>query len=411
MLSSFTGQKYIRTRYYDFVGRSFSFPLNGGGKKCQLSGRWSSVISSSGRHHNIPMRIMIIFALLYKFQSCHANTPKHLSRPLIDTPHFKSSQRNLFLESIQKHGSVIDDAIDQDADADDDNHTEDLVENYLKSEDVSKNWTESPFTNYTKCSWYTLSHYITPDSILYDGIEGCLIALLVCLLLATCYSYSYYCCLTRCGCCPDDRINESLLNRTGREKKKVKRILNNQARGDGVFRCYFCFCSSASRDKDGKGAFMPLSRQNDSSDDDDAHSSVSLDSALSLEYGDSHLYNEYGEVTSRWDDEKIEAAARDYFGKEENETVANRKQKLGGLPKKIKKRRKKSHYPTTTCARKKRGGSVALSQASSILSSSSDNSFSYCESSSTGSCDALEMEAAMMDLELVKRSIAEKGYV
>ena len=57
------------------------------------------------------------------------------------------------------------------------------------------------------------------------------------------------------------------------------------------------------------------------------------------------------------------------------------------------------------------GGSITLSQASSILSSSSEYSLSSGDSSSSGTINELEMEAAMMDLELVKRSIAEKGYV
>ena len=43
---------------------------------------------------------------------------------------------------------------------------------------------------------------------------------------------------------------------------------------------------------------------------------------LSLEYDDNHLHNEYGEITSRWEDEKIENAAKDYFDMEEKEAFA-----------------------------------------------------------------------------------------
>jgi len=131
-----------------------------------------------------------------------------------------------------------------------------------------------------------------------------------------------------------------------------------------------------------------------------------LDSALSLEYGDDHLHNEFGEVTSRWDDAKIEAAAREYFSKEEKEYQEALRQKEKKSP-----NRRSDIKSGRSRNRNRRGGSIAKSQASSILSSSSEHSFVSYASSSSGSRDGLEMEAAMMDLELAKRSIAEKVII
>ena len=66
-----------------------------------------------------------------------------------------------------------------------------------------------------------------------------------------------------------------------------------------------------------------------------------------------------------------------------------------------------------TTTRYRQAGSISNrpSQASSTLSSSSEHSFVSYASSPSGSHDGLEMEAAMMDLELVKRSIDEKGIL
>merc|ERR1719354_649235 len=152
---------------------------------------------------------------------------------------------------------------------------------------------------------------------------------------------------------------------------------------------------------------MPIETRSSSMSSDDDKSSVSLDSALSLEYGDNHLHNEYGEITSRWDDDKIEAAAREYFSREEKKSqkigvsFKNRAEKKGGrsIRSSASRSRKRSKKM------RRGGGSITLSQASSILSSSSEYSLSSGDSSSSGTINELEMEAAMMDLELVKRSI------
>merc|ERR1719354_952683 len=162
---------------------------------------------------------------------------------------------------------------------------------------------------------------------------------------------------------------------------------------------------------------MPIETRSSSMSSDDDKSSVSLDSALSLEYGDNHLHNEYGEITSRWDDDKIEAAAREYFSREEKESEKKKKksQKIGvSFKNRAEKKGGRSIRSSAPRSRKRRkkmrrgGGSITLSQASSILSSSSEYSLSSGDSSFSGTINELEMEAAMMDLELVKRSIAEK---
>ena len=67
-----------------------------------------------------------------------------------------------------------------------------------------------------------------------------------------------------------------------------------------------------------------------------------------------------------------------------------------------------------TTTRYRQAGSISnrpSQEASSTLSSSSEHSFVSYASSPSGSHDGLEMEAAMMDLELVKRSIDEKGIL
>lgn len=341
--------------------------------------------------------------------------------------------RLLFLEAFFQTKNYVDDFMDVDADADDDDNnfqnqekvmTGTMLDNPSNSSNASMhdngninmNMTMHvhPWGNYTNCRWYTLSHYVSPQSVVYDAIQGFLIALLLCLIIATGYNYLYYCCLIKYGCCPDERVTKSLLSKRGRRRKR-----RGKGSGSGS-RCCGCFSVGASgrRNNDGKGLFMPLS--NNSSDDDSENSSVSLDSALSLEYGDDHLHNEFGEITSRWDDAKIEDAARDYFHKEDQESEHKLKRKerkkRGGVSFKSPNRRsvkcvKSGHSRNNKRRERCMGGSQTKSQASSILSSSSENSFVSFASSSSGSHDAQEMESAMMDLELVKRSIAEKGYV
>jgi len=390
----------------------------------------------SSLHRNIMIQPLFTFlACLFILQSSYAASPtppSNITRQVaeITLQHDHRDDLNSLypreLESFFPINNYEDDIMDLDADADDDNYqkkemvmTSTILEdnsNMTMPMNASMNVTihVHPWGNYTKCRWYTLSHYISPQSTIYDAIEGFLIALLTCLIIATIYNFLYSCCLIRYGCCPDDRVKKSLLSKRGRRRKR-------RVKGSGSgSKCCGCFSFGAwgRRNDDGKGSFMPLS--NGASDDDSDNSSVSLDSALSLEYGDDHLHNEFGEITSRWDDTKIEDAAREYFLKEdqESEEKLNRKdrKKRGGVSFKSAKRRsvksiRSGRSSTNKGKGRSRGASTTKSQASSILSSSSENSFVSFASSSSGSHDAQEMESAMMDLELVKRSIAEKGYV
>ncbi len=409
---------------------------------CMTSNASTDVHSHRRRpqRKNFSMQIVILAILAFS-QSCNGSeqpitvSKQQYQNGLLLETHWhdelgisshRLSHRNMFSFLGRDRSNVI---VGQDADADDDGDSDSEGDESVAPLNEATNdssQSESPpeinensvelkpvrsFTNYTKCAWYTLSHYIPPDSMLYDGIEGFLIAILVCLILATCYNYCYYCCLTRCGCLPDDRVLKSMLNRKARKRNIKKR---SKADGGG---CCGCCRGPGRRNADGKGAFTLLMTDNVDSDSDDCddHSSVSLDP--SLEYGDEHLHNEYGEITSRWDDSKIEAAAREYFAREEKEAEGgkkNKSNKIDAMLSKGKSRKKKGSRRSTRSGRSRKTRSkrsTARSEMSSILSSSSDASLSSVASSSSGSEDALEMEAAMMDLELVKRSIAEKGYV
>jgi hypothetical protein len=230
------------------------------------------------------------------------------------------NERSLFLETfLHRQRTYLDDVLDRDADADDYyDYDESLLDYYshlvddqvlLKSPTTSTNNNEtystnvnftkstnnpiSSFANYTKCAWYTLSHYIPPDSMLYDGIEGFLIALLLCLVLATCYNYCCYCC---CCCSPGKK---NLRKRRRRRKVKLRKDAERKRNGVCCGCLSACFGSSSNRrkDRDGKGAFTLLrtangSKNSDYVEDDDDSSVSSIDSVLSLEYGDTHLHNE-----------------------------------------------------------------------------------------------------------------------
>jgi len=284
----------------------------------------------------------------------------------------------------------------------------------------------------TESPWYALSHYISPDSTLYDTIEGFLISLLFCLIVATCYSYCYYCCFTRCGLCPDDRIYNSLLNRKGRRRKRITipRRRRQGATGDSGRNCchrFFCCCCTKkdSYGHDGKGFFMPLSAQKDkvfdedtnhrmSDDDADSieNSSISgdsldsLDSALSLEYGDEHLADEYGEISDRLNDAKLENAAKDFFSREQRQSELTDEQNTKTIKTKRRINRRKAG---SRCGRSRGTHKSVKSQASSILSSELESLSSYASSSSEGDDDhTLEIESAMMDLELAERKMTMK---
>ncbi|GFH60601.1 predicted protein [Chaetoceros tenuissimus] len=367
--------------------------------------------------HKITYRLISLLSLFACIHSMHAielsMNQDINSRSILEegNTNIESHRQLNILDNFLKAKNYADeDFLDVDADSDD------FIEKARKSDYDEKNMNDNmdmqngdeasvhhhPWGNYTRCSWYTLSHYISPQSMLYDAIEGFMLALLFCMTVATIYNFCYYHFLTKYGFCPDDRTNKSLLTRRGRRRRRKQ-----LAKGKAPSSCFGC-CKRKNHGYDGRGNFMPLSQSNDFSDDDDSSdSSVSLDSALSLEYGDGHLQNEFGEVTSRWDDDKIEAAARKYFTREEKQSEAKIKKKVTISFQKGKKKPGDRKRIRKNGSKKSRDSS-AKSQASSILSSDSDVSYN-----SDGSSDYsdLEMEEAMLDLELVKRNIAEKGYV
>lgn len=288
----------------------------------------------------------------------------------------------------------------------------------------------------SRTRWYTLSHYIPPNSFLYDSIQGVLLGILFCLVVATCYSYTYYCCFVRCGLCVDDRLDSSLLNSRSRRRKRIG-IPNRWGRGkrSGGRRegCFFSLCRccgqtsffgscwpTGSEGFDGRGFFIPvqttnthdisISNEEDSVNTFDDHSSLSDDSALTLEYGDDHLHDEYGEVTDRLNDAKVEVCAKEYFEREAQE--ATKLSDGHGNRRRTHKRRKGRKKADSRCGRSNRSmgnGSwrSTATQTSSILSSSSSCSSSF--SSSTDASGALEVEQAMMDLELAKKDLKRQA--
>ena len=327
-----------------------------------------------------------------------------------------NQSRNLsFLSMIRSHFNHTHEhelkEEEEDADADD-YYQMMLINNMVNSTtpDTSSMWPSSS-------SWYTLSHYIEPTSILYDTIEGFFLALLFCLMVGTCYTNFYYYCFTRCGLCPDDRIEKSLLNRKARRMKKrniiPRRRMMERRNGAGARRdknqpCYyccgacFCFCCKEddSANEDSKGDFVPLSTERDDDDSNQDgnssdHSSLSQDSALSLEYGDEHLADEYGENTDRLIDSKIETAAKAYFEFEEKQAEL-----LQDSQNILQRNVRRSGGSVGNRSRRSRGTRSVRSQTSSILSSESGDSSSYEHSDDDHS---IEMESAMMDLELAER--------
>lgn len=255
--------------------------------------------------------------------------------------------------------------------------------------------------------WFTLSHYMQPNSIPYELIAGFLISILFCLLLASCYNFLYYCCLIRCGC-PDDRVKMSLLHHQSRKRRRIAIPNHRPPRPGGFQFCGWtcCRCCLGEGGHDGRGLFAPLSTAgNEDYNDTDDHSSsssLSCDSALSLEYGDDHLHDEYGEVTNRLNDKKIEIDAKNFFDKQ---GTASADQKLPAYSRKGKRGGSRASRKSRGSRRSRKSGkSSTRSQASSILSSSSESIESY--SSSEGD-DELEMEDAMMDLKLVERNMAD----
>ena len=305
--------------------------------------------------------------------------------------------------------------------------------------------------------WYELSHYVEPDSITYDVIEGFLVALLVCLIVTTCYTYCYYYCLTRCGLVEDDRIYKSVLHRKGRKvrelllsrrrgrrsrlqrlkrnKKRKKKEMNTKNAGKKnccSFSSLCCWKNQQDNDEyhtnGDRSLFAPLNDdENDyedenssddeslddwNSDSDNSSSSLSQDSALSLEYGDKETFHDdyQGENNERLTDTKLEDAAKSFFKQQEKQEQMKKNTKVGIILTKEQKRKMKksggigARSIGSRRSRRSRGTS-ARSQASSILSSESGSlsSFNDGSSSEEGDDHSLEMESAMMDLELAQK--------
>lgn len=331
---------------------------------------------------------------------------------------------------------------------------------------MTKNQTTTSWSNIIPKSskvksteWYELSHYVEPDSITYDVIEGFLVALLVCLIVATCYTYCYYYCLTRCGLVEDDRIYKSILHRKGRKvrellltrrrgrrrrlqqqkrKNKKKKGMNaNKNAGKTKNCCSFsslcCWKNEQDEDEDynngDKSLFAPLNDDGDdyenddnsddeslddwNSDSDNSSSSLSQDSALSLEYGDKETFHDdyQGENNERLTDTKLEDAAKSFFEQQEKQEQMKKNAKVGIILTKEQKRKMKksgsgrgARSIGSRRSRRSRGTS-ARSQASSILSSESGSLSSFNDGSSSEEDDdhSLEMESAMMDLELAEK--------
>ena len=225
----------------------------------------------------------------------------------------------------------------------------------------------------------------------------------------------------RCGLCLDDRLDASILNTKARKRKRIPIPNRRKARSGGRRKdgwCSFLWCFrnwTGSGGYDGKGFFVPVDTRNDidssedsSSDDEDEvvhsgvyvykenedHSSLSDSSSkLTLEYGDEHLHDEYGEMTNRMNDTKVKIAAKEYFDKEELESAKKVKQR--SRRRNPTSREERSHRSRRS-ERSHRSRKSAGTQTSSILSSSSEHS-STSSSDSDGNV-TLEMLEAMTDL-------------
>mmetsp|Transcript_27857 Transcript_27857/g.39148 ORF Transcript_27857/g.39148 Transcript_27857/m.39148 type:complete len:296 (+) Transcript_27857:186-1073(+) len=126
---------------------------------------------------------------------------------------------------------------------------------------------------------------IEKKSLKYDILEGFFWVSLVTLIIGSiAYVIYWYCCVP-CGCMEDYRT----------DKRRWMR-----------------------RTDDGRGVFSPLTGDDNSMDDLD---SVWDDAASedSMEYGHSHLQDEYGEINERQQDEILFSAAKTYFDDDEKD--------------------------------------------------------------------------------------------
>lgn len=132
--------------------------------------------------------------------------------------------------------------------------------------------------------WFTLEHWVQPSSLLYDIIEGFLYvgdAFFIAWIL--------WGCLVHCGLFPDDRLDRN------RRERRVK---------------------------DGRGVFAPL-RDFDALNSDNEDDDKSRDS---MEYGDAHENDEYGEVDIEEEEKKLAQEAEEFFRKAERHKKRKEKQ-------------------------------------------------------------------------------------
>lgn len=388
------------------------------------------------------MMIVRHFLIWAAFAGCH----------MLEGKEFNSNLRSLpqsYVRSLGKNSTFLDhknNTDEKDADTNDDevllediDLTTGTTTGLTKDEDSRNSGTFQGKGEDHSTPWFTLSHYIPPNTTLYDVIEGFLFAMLFCFIISTCYNCLYYWCFVRCGLCPDDRIYKSLLHRRGRKRRRIGssarfgRGGRNRHRGPtmkgsgeskccGICCCFQCCCPKSSDGYDGRGYFTPLGvdMNHDVEDDDekayehelqeidrdsDDYSSLSNDSELTLEYGECQLDDEYGEG-NRTDrlGEKVEAAAHKFFSTDDMKEVDefnDTASKKSARSRKSKRSRKSRGFRL-----KRSDKSIARSvksQASSILSSSSGES-SFCSSSSNEE-DDFEVAEAMMDLHHIEEKV------
>ena len=184
---------------------------------------------------------------------------------------------------------------------------------------------------------------------------------------------------------------------------------------------------------DGRGAYAPLSSKRNPNEVDDFtqgsaadcseyHSTFDSDdsniSELSLEYGDNQLHDEYGEISNRLNDAKVEVEAKDFFEKEDNswtdisKGAKKKMKKISDIVRKFKKKRRRVKIECMSSSGMSRdsrlSGRSMKSHISSILSSSSeDNDDSHESTSSDEEDEDLEIENEMMDMKLVESKIRQ----
>ena len=134
--------------------------------------------------------------------------------------------------------------------------------------------------------WYQLETWVDSRSLAYDIIEGFLYV-----GDAFFIAWVLWGCLVHCGILPDERLDR---------RRRLRRL------------------------KDGRGVFSPIRNFDPlySSDDDDD------ESRDSMEYGDPHEEDEYGDIDVQKEEEKIKKDAESFFQKGESRKSKDRKKKI-----------------------------------------------------------------------------------